>query len=598
MRKPYAWTLAVCAFNSAGVVLAQGLPPVPVPPQNPITEPKRLLGKVLFWDEQLSSDNTIACGTCHLPERSGADPRRVRNPGFDGISPSPDDVFASPGVVRCDALNEFDPDDAFGLQPQVTRRAANPAVMAMYAPELFWDGRAPTQFVDPQTGEVRIPFGGALESQAVGPVTNDVEMSHEQRDWEEVVAKLERVRPLAIAANLPADLAAVVASRPTYGELFARAFGDEAITSGRIAFAIATYERTLLPDQTPWDRFVAGDPAALTPGQIQGLNALQATTCFACHAPPFFTNHAFRNVGLRPTQEDTGRQEVTGLAGDRGRFKVPTLRNVGLKPSFMHNGALTNLNQVLDFYLEINGQVQFPDNQDPLVPAIVLPPDARPAVIDFLANGLTDPRVAAGAFPFDRPRLHSQQAPPNPALLGPGSAGSGGFVPAMIALSPPNLGNEDFKIGVERGLAGAQASVAISHTPPVGGVLTPEELIGPISLNGSGPGSGYATLQWPLVADYTRLGEVLYMQWQIEDSGAAGGVARSPVAQLTFFCNHCPCIGDVTRDGIVNLIDLSELLVNFGSTDSAFEQGDFTGDGIVDLLDLSELLRSLGFVCG
>jgi hypothetical protein len=86
---------------------------------------------------------------------------------------------------------------------------------------------------------------------------------------------------------------------------------------------------------------------------------------------------------------------------------VPTLRNVGLKETYMHTGQLPNLGVVLDFYAAINGQVQFPNNRSPLLP-IPLPPPVRPQIIDFMANGLTDPRVATETFPFDRPRLRSE----------------------------------------------------------------------------------------------------------------------------------------------------------------------------------------------
>ncbi|VAX42527.1 hypothetical protein MNBD_PLANCTO03-1369, partial [hydrothermal vent metagenome] len=71
-------------------------PPVPVPTENPMTEEKRILGKMLFWDEQLSSDNTMACGTCHRPGAGGIDPRHGLNPGPDGIAGTEDDRTGSP----------------------------------------------------------------------------------------------------------------------------------------------------------------------------------------------------------------------------------------------------------------------------------------------------------------------------------------------------------------------------------------------------------------------------------------------------------------------------------------------------------------------
>src|SRR4051812_31959769 len=73
------------------------LPPVPQPVENPITEPKRVLGKILFFEEQISSSNTVSCATCHVTARGGADPRLARNPGPDGVLNTPDDRIASPG---------------------------------------------------------------------------------------------------------------------------------------------------------------------------------------------------------------------------------------------------------------------------------------------------------------------------------------------------------------------------------------------------------------------------------------------------------------------------------------------------------------------
>ncbi len=90
-------------------------------------------------------------------------------------------------------------------------------------------------------------------------------------------------------------------------------FGDSAITPVRIAFAIATYERTLVPDQTPWDLFMAGDSSAMTRDQTQGWNLFSDNTvCDNCHVPPLFSDNEFHNIGLRPAAEDAGRMEVTG----------------------------------------------------------------------------------------------------------------------------------------------------------------------------------------------------------------------------------------------------------------------------------------------
>lgn len=384
---------------------APGLPPVPVPPENPITEDKRVLGKILFWEERLATDNAVACGTCHVMGRSGTDPRRAAHPGPDGQFGTPDDIFGSPGIARRDEERRPVVDPVFGTNRQITARSAPAAIEAAYAPELFWDGRAGRTFVDPETGQTRIVNGGSLENQALGPLLSPVEMAHEGRGWADVAAWLRRVEPLGSATRLPLDVTNAIVARPSYPELFAAAFGDPAINAERIAFAIATYERTLIPNQTPWDRFVAGDPNALTPGQQRGWNFFRNSACSACHAPPQFTNNTFRAIGLRPPGEDLGRQEVTGNPGDRGRFKVPTLRGVGRKTSFMHNGRLATLQDVIAFYRP-NNPDRFPDNVDPLLP-VPVPPQEQPPLIDFLSNGLTDPRVAGETFPFDRPNLHN-----------------------------------------------------------------------------------------------------------------------------------------------------------------------------------------------
>ena len=90
-------------------------------------------------------------------------------------------------------------------------------------------------------------------------------------------ADLTRARPLALATSLPPDTAAAIATHPTYGALFEAAFGDGAITPARIAFARATYQRTLVADQTPYDRFAAGDATALSARALYGWKAMQTT---------------------------------------------------------------------------------------------------------------------------------------------------------------------------------------------------------------------------------------------------------------------------------------------------------------------------------
>lgn len=387
----------------SGLAQAQ-LPAVSVPVENPVTEAKRVLGKILFWDEQLSSDNTVACGSCHAPTAAGGDLRLGTHPGADGIFGTIDDVTGSPGVVRRDSDGFAIEDPLFGFDVQVTGRAAPNFFGGIWSPQQFWDGRAEGQLIDPLDGvTVAIAANGSLEVQALGPILSDVEMAAEGRTWADVTNKLATAVPMVYATAIPADMQTAIAASPSYGDLFAAAFGDSAITPVRIAFAIATYERTLVADQTPFDL------GTLTVAQTQGFNAAFAPpgpgvppNCSACHMPPLFTDNTFRNIGVRPPAEDTGREAITGIAADLGRFKTPTVRNAGLKTTFMHNGSLTTLAEVIAFYAP--GGQNSAENLDPVMP-VPLAPLAIPNVIDFIQNGLTDPRVSTGTFPFDAPAL-------------------------------------------------------------------------------------------------------------------------------------------------------------------------------------------------
>lgn len=394
----------------------------PVPNENPITESKRVLGKILFWDEQLSSDNTVACGTCHKPAAGGADSRVAINPGFDQIFGTNDDVVGSPGIRSLDENGMQINDPIFGHAAQVTGRATPSFLTSMFADSNFSDGRATDQFVDPLSpNTIVIASGGALESQAVGPILNTVEMAQQGRNWSDVALKLNIVTPLALASKLPADMTDALQGSPSYSQLFQTAFGDSEITPVRIAMAIATYERTLVPNQTPWDLYVAGDSNAMTADQIAGWEAFdQQTPCGNCHRPPLFSDDNFRGIGLRPTLEDLGRFDVTGNNRDRGEFRTPSLRNTGLKKALMHVGWITDVADAIDFYnsgTNNTDHIQFTQDQSGIpnsnldideIDVFGDDPIRRGQVVDFITNGLTDPRVANELFPFDRPVLANE----------------------------------------------------------------------------------------------------------------------------------------------------------------------------------------------
>jgi cytochrome c peroxidase len=366
-----------------------------------------VLGKILFWDEQLSSDGTVACGTCHRPSAGGGDPRAGRHPGVD--KGTIDDVMGSPGIVWLGRDGQPRPHPLFGNAPQVTPRLSPSNFAGIWADELFWDGRARSELKDPLTGKVAIARGGALENQALAALLNESEMAKVGRTWADVAADLNRARPLALATSLPPDTAAAIEKHASYSALFAAAFGDAAITPVRIAFALATYQRTLVADQTPYDRFAAGDTAALGGRALHGWKALQAFHCTACHTPPLFTNNEFFQIGLRRADFDRGRELVTGDPEDAGEMKVPSLRNAALKRRFMHTGEFTSLGAAIRFYINT---LPLPERDG--IPGAGLYTFNMSNVDEndlheFIAAALVDPRVRDETFPFDRPVLRSER---------------------------------------------------------------------------------------------------------------------------------------------------------------------------------------------
>lgn len=578
------WMVAAAGVAAVGAVAWAAVPPVVFPPANPFSEPKRVLGKILFWDEQLSSHNTVSCGTCHAPEVGGSDPRLARNPGNDLVLNTADDILGSLGVIRANAGQNYERDPVFGVNPRITGRAANSVINAALVPELFWDGRATAVFRDPDTNAVLISNWGALENQAIAPPLSDVEMGHTGITWADVRTKLARVNPLDLATSVPPDVAAVLASRPSYGDLFQAAFGDPQITTARVAMAIATYERTLISDQAPLDRFRAGDTNAMTAQEQAGLVAFTSTAgrCGVCHSSTIgtFTDTSFRAIGLRPPAEDPGRQLVTGLVGDRGKFKVPGLRNVGLKRSYMHNGMFSTLTEVVGFYARSPGApAGFSDNRDPIIAQIALPFQQQADIVAFLSNALTDPRVRDETFPFDRPVLVTDRAADMPASVGGGVAGTGGVIPAMIAEQPPMVGNVDFRLGVDGVPPGATARLGVSANPPVSGVIVPDRLLDAVTANGTGT----ATVLWPLHAWSVAAGQTVYVQWFVADANAPGGESVSGAASLTFFCGlyGCPtvCLADYNHD---EGVDGDDVIAFFADWDVGEPGADVNQDGGVD----------------
>ncbi len=210
-----------------------------------------------------------------------------------------------------------------GIGNQRGRRNAPTVYNVAFQVRLFWDGRA-----------------RSLEEQALGPLANPIEMGNDDLD--------------ALARRLAVDA--------SYRDAFAEAFGPgESITKERIAEAIATFERTLVTPDAPYDDFVRGDPSALTPQQLRGMALFESVGCISCHTGPSFSRAsilapekgraAFRLFPVRKTDltAQYGLDQDLGAArgGEAGMWRVPSLRNVALTAPYFHNGAVSDLTEAV-----------------------------------------------------------------------------------------------------------------------------------------------------------------------------------------------------------------------------------------------------------
>jgi cytochrome c peroxidase len=524
------------------------LQPPPVPSGNPLSPAKVNLGKTLYWDEQMSSTRTVACGTCHVPAAGSSDPRSVfgsprsTHPGADGQFGTLDDITGSPGVPSHLASGDYLDSALFGLREQVTTRKARSVVNAAYASELFGDGRVDDVLVDPLDGAVILAAGAALENQVLGPPLSSVEMSHVGADWDDIVARLRSATPLVLSPAVPPPLATWIAGRE-YPELFDEAFGTRDIDPVRIAMAIASYERTLVSDQTPFDDALAG-VQPLLPLEAQGRQLFNQLNCNACHRGNRLTDDRFHYTGVRPANQDLGRFSVTGNPPDRGAFRTPGLRNVALRGPYMHTGQFQTLEEVIDFY-DRGGDFQAP-NKSPLIVPLGLTAQDKAALLAFLQRPLTDLRVENELPPFARPQLYGESNL-TPNHIGSGTPGSGGVVPRAIAFEPLWIDNPSFTLAMQRGLGGAPAFLMLDIAPSPAGTpflsvtshlaLTPALAIVPVgALSGIGPGNGFTSLSLSLALDPALIGLNLFGQWLVQDPGPpAGAFSATEAVRLTLF---------------------------------------------------------------
>lgn len=499
------------------------------------------LGKALFFDEQLSSDDTMACATCHGNAAGGNDLNGgMQHPGDDGIWFTIDDEFGSPAMVRQDAVANYLNDSFYASGRQATGRNAPTQINSAFFNQLFWDMRAGPDFRD-EMGFVVPGFAAdaALEALAVGPPTSSVEMAHDRIYWKEIVKKLEPSLVLNLSPGVTADLGPYMGM--DYNSFFALVYGGAPpfVTRERVAQAIAAYLRTLVSDQAPIDSGVF----SLTPDQQAGFFIFADPTrasCARCHSTS--GNLAIDPFGFFIDPNDNlfsdGNSHSINLIGHPRRVKTPTLRNIGLHTRFFSSGQAKSLPHA--FAIQYNNPatplgLRF----DPL-----LTPLEEAQVIDFIQNALVDPRVAAQLPPFDEPMLRSTVKPFGSNIMGAGTAGTGGAIPTIIANTPEKIGNNIFKVGLGTSLSGSTAVLNMSSgiilNQNFGGVIihldtafmTP---VGTFPVTGFGAGDGTATAWIGIPNNPALIGTFVAYQWLVNDPMAPGGMAVTPAAWHVIF---------------------------------------------------------------
>jgi len=237
---------------------------------------------------------------------------------------------------------------AIGHGMTVLGRATPTILNTAYQRFQFWDGRART-----------------LEEQALGPIEAEVEMAG---NVEDAVEKLKKI--------------------PQYVELFEKAYPGEGISGATLAKALASFERTVVSSEAPFDRWQQGDNNAVSESAKRGFALFKGkANCTACHQGFNFTDDGFHNLGLKGNQ-DAGRFAKVPVNVLKGAFKTPTLRDVALTAPYMHNGMYATLEEVVEHYNR-GGDVK--ENLDPNMKPLNLTAQEISDVVEFLRTLTGDP---------------------------------------------------------------------------------------------------------------------------------------------------------------------------------------------------------------
>jgi cytochrome c peroxidase len=367
-------TLLSEAGRSQGSFVALPQSAIP-PPGNPTDSERVALGRLLFWDPILSGNKDVACATCHHPQFGYAE-RLDISVGVNGVGLGERRRFASPNAIPFVKRNS----------QTILNVAFNGIdVAGRYNPieaPMFWDIRVVS-----------------LETQALEPIKTFEEMRGdaypEDKALENVVARLH-----AIAE---------------YRKLFTAAFGErEAVTPANLGRAMAAFQRSLIANSAPFDRYMRGDATALTAAEIRGMRRFERIGCVNCHSGPMFSDFKPHVLGVPDNSKlpasDSGIEETYA-------FRTASLRNLRFTAPYMHSGVFQTLDDVVDFYDEVtsrrprdarNRHVSV-DQLDPLVRRLRDVDNGEEELIAFLESLSDDsfdksipPRVPSGLPPGGR----------------------------------------------------------------------------------------------------------------------------------------------------------------------------------------------------
>ena len=323
------------------------------PPDNPQTQEKVELGRLLFWDPILSGNQQVACATCHHPDFGYAEDLAL-SIGVDGAGLGSDRRFVSPDpipfvkrnsqTVLNTAFNGIDLEGGY-----------DPAAAPM-----FWDDRA-----------------RGLEAQSLLPILTFEEMrGHaypEEDAVDTVVARLQGI--------------------PEYRSLFAEAFeGENTVSAENLGKALAAFQRGLIANNSPYDRYMRGETDAMTRLQIQGMRRFEQVGCINCHNGPMFSDYELHVLGIRDNR--LLAESDSGAIEQPYAFRTPSLRNLAYTAPYMHNGLFATLEDVVEFYDDVGDRdernVNLDRSQiDPLIRTLDDPDDHERELIAFL-NALND----------------------------------------------------------------------------------------------------------------------------------------------------------------------------------------------------------------